>query len=507
MDTTTVFPDGRSRRLNRELAAIARREIVGDLRQSWKSDWTFRDTWDRGYSEATRPNVPSLLLELLSHHNPQDMRFALDPRFRRDAARSIYKTIGSFLAAQEGRTFVPQPLPPTHLVATIDDTGSRPLVHVRWRPQADPLEPDATPLRYVVYLRLGEGGWDNGTPVDGAEIALTAPEPGEVMSVRVAAVNAGGESEPSEALAVGIGERGGPPVLVVSGFDRIAPPQFVDEGDLVGFMRSMDEGVADGLDVHTVGDQYEFDRDVPWIDDDQPGHGGSDADLETTVFLGNSRDFIAVHGASLLAAGRSFVSASDEAVAEGDLALFPYPLVVLAMGEEKTTLSPDSLRPPEFEVWPDSLRTALRAYVESGGKLFASGAYLGTDAADDPEAVRFLADVLGVQWRTGHAAVTGEVESSAPALLPLGETFRYNVEYRRDVYRVEAPDGLVPASPLGTVALRYPENSIGAGVVTPRAVTLGFPFESIPDADSRDALMRGVLRVLERGPGRPAADR
>ncbi|MEM6327718.1 MAG: hypothetical protein AAF791_11430 [Bacteroidota bacterium] len=506
MDTTGIFPDGRSRRLNRELARITRDEITGDLRAGWKADWTYRDTWDRGYSEATRPNMPSLLLELLSHHNPMDMRFALDPRFRHDASRTLYKAIGRFLAAQDSSTFVPQPLPPTHLAASFEGNAARRVVRVQWRAQEDPLEPDARPLRYVLYRRLGDAGWDNGTPVDGTEIAIAPPPVGQVLSVRVSALNAGGESEASEALAVGLGRDASVPVLVVSGFDRIAPPAFVSEGDVVGFDRNEDEGVPDGLDVHTVGDQYEFDVTEPWVDDDQPGHGASNADLETTVFLGNSRDFVAVHGASLLAAGRSFVSTSDEAVMNGDTRL-DAPLVVLAMGEEKTTLSPDTLRGPEFAVWPPAFRDSLRAFAEAGGRLFASGAYLGSDAAGDREAEQFLSDVLGVQWRTEHAAVTGALVASSPQLLRLNATARYNVEYRRDLYRVEAPDGLVPASPLGTVALRYAENSIAAAVVSPGAVVLGFPFESIPDADTRDRLMRNALRALDRGPRQPSADR
>ncbi|MEL6616572.1 MAG: hypothetical protein AAFQ43_12590, partial [Bacteroidota bacterium] len=197
MDDSGVFPDGRSRRANRDLARTARNEIVGDLRARWKADWTFRDFWNRGYSEATRPNMPSLLLELLGHHNPTDMRYALDPRFRHDASRALYKTIGHFLAGQEDRQFIPQPLAPTHLSATLRGD----VVHVEWRPQFDPLEPDARPTRYVIYQRhespgnapeaSGVAGWDSGTPVDGTSIELRAPERGGLLSVRVSAVNAG----------------------------------------------------------------------------------------------------------------------------------------------------------------------------------------------------------------------------------------------------------------------------------------------------------------------------
>ena len=153
MDSTGVFPDGRSRRVNRTLAEAAHDEIVDDLRANWKPDWTFRDYWNKGYSEATRPNVPSLLLELLSHHNPTDMRYALDPRFRRDASRAIYKAIGRFLAEQDGRAFVPQPLAPTHLVATLDGYGGA-------RELAAPARPagasgGARPLRDLPAPRRG----------------------------------------------------------------------------------------------------------------------------------------------------------------------------------------------------------------------------------------------------------------------------------------------------------------------------------------------------------------
>ncbi|OZC03512.1 hypothetical protein BSZ36_11280 [Rubricoccus marinus] len=508
MDTTTVFPDGRSRRANRRLAELSREDIVDDLRANWKTDWTFRDYWNRPYSEATRPNVPALLLELLSHHNPTDMRYALDPRFRHDASRAIYKSIGRFLAEQNGTRFVPQPLAPTHLVATFSGGN----VVVSWMPQVDPLEPLARPTQYVLYRREDRrdgdaSGWDGGTLVNGTDVTIAPPARGRVLSVRVAAVNSGGESEPSEALAVGIGRDDAAPILVVNGFDRTAAPAFVSEGDWIGFDRDLDEGVADGFDVNTVGDQYEFDTTVPWVDDDQPGHGGSDADLETLVLAGNTRDFVAVHGRALLASGRSFVSASDEAVMDGLVPLAAFPVVDLVMGEEKTTPHPDSGRAPDFAVWPAALRDALTTYARGGGRIFASGAYLGSDAAEDADAQVFLSEILGVRWRTGYAAVTGAVESVSPALLPLGSELAYNVDNRRDVYRVEAPDGLVPAGPRGTVALRYSENSISAGVVAPGAVTLGFPFEAIPDADARQRLMAAILRALESGAGRPGADR
>ncbi|MEO0560199.1 MAG: hypothetical protein AAF170_18690, partial [Bacteroidota bacterium] len=175
MAETGTFPDGTSRLANRDLAHGLMRQLVEDLRTLYDPAWTERALWDRAYSEATRANIPSVLLELLSHHNGADMRFALDPRFRFDASRAMYKTIGRFLAAQREEDFVVQPLPVTHLSATFGiDT-----IDLRWRPQLDPLEPSAAPERYIVYRRVGEGGWDNGTIVDGTVAHYPGPhEPG-----------------------------------------------------------------------------------------------------------------------------------------------------------------------------------------------------------------------------------------------------------------------------------------------------------------------------------------
>ena len=493
MDSTGAFPDGASRLANRDLADGLMRQLVRDLRATYDPAWTERALWDRPYSEATRANVPSVLLELLSHHNAADMRFALDPRFRSDASRSIYKAIGRFLA---GEAFVVQPLPVTHLALALDGDS----VRVRWRPQFDPLEPTADPRSYVVYRRVGDGGWDGGTAVEGPAATLAGAPAGEVLSVRVGAVNAGGESAPSETLAAGRGA--GPPVLVVDGFDRVAPPAFVDEGALRGFAAWRDEGVPDGLDASTVGDVYNL-RDLdPWRDDDAPGWGASHADLETTLVAGNTHDAAVVHGRALLSAGHAFASASDEAVERGDVDLGSYPAVDLALGEERTTPwpSPRDPRPLQFQALPAPMRAALTDYLDGGGRLVVSGAHWATDTAGetgaDSAGVAFLADVLGVRWRTDHAARTGRVEATAGGLLPEGTAFAYAHARGPEANAVEAPDGLEPAGPAGRTALRYAENGVSAGVVGDRVVALGFPLEAVRGAEARAALLRAALDAL-----------
>ena len=108
-----VFPDGVRRLANRDFADMLQTEIVDDIRRKYDSTWRRRSLWNKQYSEAVRPNMPGALLELLSHHNFLDMKFALDPRFRFDSSRSMYKAMLKFLATQYQRPFVVQPLPVT----------------------------------------------------------------------------------------------------------------------------------------------------------------------------------------------------------------------------------------------------------------------------------------------------------------------------------------------------------------------------------------------------------
>ncbi|MEO0560373.1 MAG: hypothetical protein AAF170_19570, partial [Bacteroidota bacterium] len=323
----------------------------------------------------------------------------------------------------------------------------------------------------------------------------------EPISFRVAALNDGGESAPSEVMAVGVG--GGDPVLVINGFDRVAPPAYLETGSLRGFAAWMDQGVPDGIDPAIIGDQYNLLNLDPWRDDDAPGWGASHADLETTLVRGNTHDAVVTHGQALLAAGRSFVSASDEAVESGAISMTGYGLVDLVLGEEKTTPWPSDrdARPAQFQALPEAMRVALAEYLGSGGRLFLSGAHWATDTAgsagQDSLGVAFLSDVLGIRWRTDYAARTGRLSATGGGLLPEGTSFQYAHQRGPDANAIEAPDGIEPANSEGATVLRYAESQISAGVVAGPVVALGVPFEALDQPEARVALMRAVLDALE----------
>ena len=67
------YEDGTPRELSRQFADIVSSEVVGDIRARWEPNWTRRGMWDKSYYEARVPEVPALLMELLSHQNFADI--------------------------------------------------------------------------------------------------------------------------------------------------------------------------------------------------------------------------------------------------------------------------------------------------------------------------------------------------------------------------------------------------------------------------------------------------
>lgn len=497
------FPDSISRLANRDLADLVQTQIVSDIRAKYDPAWQRRQLRNSDYSEAVRPNMPSVLLELLSHQNFLDMKFVLDPRFRFDVARAIYKAMVRFLATQYRDPYAIQPLPITHFVAELDGHGG---VVLRWKPRLDAVEPTAAPDCYIVYTRRNDGDFDNGVLVDTSQAIVGNLQPGEIYSFKVTAVNEGGESFPSEILSVCWLPEVGRPVLIVNGFDRVSGPAVVRAGHFEGFLSSLDRGVPDRYELGFTGDQFDFSRTSTFRSNDGPGHGASFADNETKIIAGNTFDFPFLHGTSIKACGLSFSSASDEAIIDTMVNLANYPMVDLILGKEKETGWPkpmaDSINGTEFKVFPPGMQALLRQYCDAGGNLFLSGSYIGTDlfrdSGQDSAGIKFARNTLRFVWATGHAARTGVVISVDSTFYPADRPIHFNVELGPDVYIVEAPDALVPVEGAKQV-MRYVENLFGAGVAFKKeygVVVMGFPFETVLGASARDDLMRAIIRFL-----------
>lgn len=508
-----AYANGTSRYAARDLTDLIQSNIVRDVRTLYEPKWSRRGMWNQSYYEARVPRVPTMLLELLSHQNFADMRYGLDPRFRFTVSRAIYKGMLQFLCSQYKTDYVVQPLPVAHMALRfVGDTE----VELTWQPVEDPLEPTAKADKYVVYTRIGDGDFDNGTVISGNSYRTALPG-GVVCSYKVTALNRGGESFPSEILSAGrtFNEKG--TVLVANGFDRVsAPADFTADADtLAGFLDELDHGVPYKEDISYIGPMKEFRRQIPWMDDDASGFGDSYGTHETMVVAGNTFDYPAVHGEAILKAGYSFVSTSltslplsskEKESEKAAISWDDYQYVDLILGKQcQTKMGSGKNTPLKYKTFSAELQEAIRTYCRRGGNLFVSGAYVASDLWDNPlakaneEDKKFAMEVLKYKWRVGRAARNGKVRL-VPSALAFGKNREMGLSFYNEpnphCYVVESPDALVPADKDAHTVFRYAENNLSAGVVYRgdyKTCVLGFPFEALRTAEEREQLMKTVL--------------
>ena len=233
-DDATYFPSQVSRGASFDFAHELQSTLCADLTALTGQTWPRRELWDRNYSETRNPEVPSAIIEMLSHQNFTDMVYGHDPNAKFVIARAIYKAVLKYIHYAHGeKHYSVQPLPVRHFSATLTDDGRG--VRLAWEPTPDPTAPDAAPTGYIVYTRAGDGSFDNGIYIKENTSVVVPVEPGVLYSFRVAAVNRGGASFPSETLAACSMPDARATVLVVNGFHRLSPPAVVRSADRQGF--------------------------------------------------------------------------------------------------------------------------------------------------------------------------------------------------------------------------------------------------------------------------------
>lgn len=507
--------DGSSCTKSRDLSNSIYNIIMSDVKQLMEPKWMGRTCVDKNYYEASQTRVPTMLLELMSHENFAEMRYGHDPRFKFVIARAIYKGMLRYMSKQLGYDYIVQPLPVQQFSAILTNKNR---VHLQWMPTEDTLEPTAVAEKYIVYKRIGDGDFDNGTVVDAAEYDCKIPED-KVVSFRITALNRGGQSMPSETLSVGISSKAkAQPVLIVNGFDRLsAPDEYVSSDDKqAGFLPWQDNGVDEGFQIDYVGAQKEYCRSVEWTDDDSPGHGSSTGEYDFEVIAGNTFDYPALHGKSLLKAGYSFCSTSRGAIAmlmENELATPEvFSTIDVILGKEKQSqLGRPGSHALSFKTFDSEMQQLLTSYCKAGGRVFVSGAYVASDIWSNPLAKgtdadkAFAKNVLKFQWREGRASTCGSVRSIASPLNCRLSEFKYYNTPNEKSYAVESPDAIIPADSAAYVAFRYGDNGKPAGIVFGgnandkwRTVVLGFPFETVKNQKTRDQLMQNIIDFLNQ---------
>jgi hypothetical protein len=427
----------------------------------------------------------------------------LDPRFKFDVARSIYKGMLRFLAFQYDYDYVVQPLKPTHLKTEILENGE---IKLSWKPQLDPLEPTAAPSKYKVYIGETEKGFKPIAIVNDTFYVYQIDEIGEQVNFKVSAMNEGGESFTSEVVSA-CNKNSAKKVLIINGFDRISAPASIESDKFTGFLNFIDAGVPDKYDLGYTGEQIDFNPASKFLTNDYPGHGNSHADFETQIIAGNTFDYSIVHGEAIKNAGYSFVSASDEAVNDSLVDLTKFNIVDLILGEEKETPYPkplsDSTKQFEFKAFSKVMQNRIKNYLDAGGNLFVSGAYVGTDLFNvtriDTNDAKFAVDVLKFVWASSHGSKTGEVFSVDSSFGNKNFNLVFNTKLNDKIYAVEAPDAINPVKGSSSI-FRYYENSFGAGTAYRDkygVIALGFPFETVLGELKRNELMRMILEYFE----------
>jgi len=426
-------------------------ELVHDIRAGWDPAWSDRGEkyknlgelrllWD----EDPSVRMPGALVEIAFHDHPSDTDALKEPYFNMLAARALYQGIVHYFEQRDGVDLALVPEPPTHLM--LQNLGGGRL-RIAWQPSptdAIGLVGDAA-TGYRVYTSADGLGWSNGLAVTATTTCtLTGLSEGQLLFVRVSGTNDGGESFPTESLAVRVGDGAG--VLLVSGFDRLNRTMAVPETDPV-------EGYNERLLLGQM----------------------------------NRYDYSVQHGEVI---PYPFDSASNEAVRSGLIDLNGYALVDWILGEES---APD-------ETLDAAERVLLADFLAGGGALFLSGTevgwhldYVGADPA-------FYETVLRADYG-GDDAETYTVAPVAGSVFDGLGTFRFDAP---GMYDADYPDMLSPVNGSvaaltysgglgGTAAVQYEDTADGCE----RLVYFGFPFETIWP-DRRPTVMGRVLDFLDR---------
>ena len=417
-------------------------EVVRDIRAGWDSLWTDRGEKTRNLGElrglwdddpATR--MPGALIEIAFHDNPDDAAALKEPAFQLLAARAVYQGILHYFDPDG----VELPEPPTHLA--VQNTGGG-QVRVSWQPSPTDtvgLVGDAA-TGYRVYTSTSGLGWSDGVSATGATVyTITGLADDQLLFVRVTAVNAGGESFPTEVLAARVGDTAG--VLMVNGFDRLNSTMLISEDDPV-------EG----------------------------------SNLRMFLNRMNRYDYAIQHGEAIT---YPFDSSSNEAVQEGTINLDDYGVVDWILGEE--SVNEETLNGTE--------QSLLSSYLAGGGALFISGAEIGWDLDHLGSSYdrAFYTSTLRVEY-AGDDAETYEVAPAAGSIFAGLGSFRFDAA---GMYDADYPDQIAPTSG-STPTLTYSGGQGGTAAIQyqsevttcPRLVYFGFPFETIRPEQRYDVMAR-----------------
>ncbi len=418
---------------------------------AWEHNWVDRvsATIESAYGEISNNNLNGemcgTIIEVAFHDNVADAELLRDPKVRNVAGRACYRAIVRYFQQFDGglSTFLPEP--PQRVRARKTASGQ---ANVAWAPPPTGAANGGAATGYRLYRSLDGLAFDTGIAVNETNYNISLRN--SVEYFRVAATNAGGESMPSETMAVRSTTGPLSRVLVVNGYDRI--DRFNNEEE---------------FPANSVDDENERVRNT----------------------RNNEYNYTLEHGEAIANANRDFDSCSNEAIINDDVNLDHYSAVVWILGEESTG----------DETFGSSEQTRVTEYLNGGGRLFASGAEIGWDLEAQGGGVTFLNDTL-------HTDYVADDAGSYTAAGDAGNIFQgisINFAPGGRNYDAEFPDVLQGFAG-GIPAMSYTGTGSGGAGITyvggfpeRKVVVLGFPFELITSSLARDEVMTAILDFFD----------
>lgn len=484
---TTNFNNGMlnagvSRQMSRTFADMLLDNTHNDIVAQY-GHWAKRVVYDRNYSESRVPMVPSAILETLSHQSFPDMMMGQDPNFKFTLARSIYKTILRYVSDQHGTPYVVAPLTPDHFSVSINSRGK---AELRWRKVSDRHESSAEPEAYRVYIAQANGGWDNGQMTKHTAVTVNL-KPGVLYRFRVAAVNDGGESFPTEELTAVYHPNARHTVLIVNGFHRLSSPAVINTETLQGFDLDADIGVWSGYTAGWNGPQTEFEK--SFIGKEGPGGLGYGNDAYAGHFLaGNLFNYPTIHAKAMQGLTDYNVSScSADALVDETIKLKDIDALDLILGLERD----DNRSLVKYKSFPQRLQKTIRQFTHKGGHLMVSGAYIGSDMTAPSEA-QFVREVLKAEYKGTLPTL------NCKTLQGLGGTSNFYNTPNEVQYAQQTAD-VIEAIGGSFTPLIYSNGYSAATAYAGKdyhSFTMAVPLECIVSPADRQRIMKAVLAFL-----------
>ena len=207
----------------------------------------------------------------------------------------------------------------------------------------------------------------------------------------------------------------------------------------------------------------------------------------------NTRNYIIQYARPLANLGLNFDSCSNETVAQNQVNLRNYSIVIWILGEESTADQTFSLQE----------QNAVITYLENGGKLFVSGAEIGWDLDHYNNGLTFYRNYLKAQYVADDANVY-QLSGVSGSIFEGLNGMKFD-NGSQGTYNVDWPDCIEPSGNSkvclnydGTTyhaAIQY-EGKFGSSTKAAKLVYLAFPFETIYPEANRNKIMERVVQFF-----------